>query len=628
MTSRRQPYVDETKMSSATKRNGHSVGVMGEILARTSGFPCGWVDEGRTLGRGGHNGAAFQHPDAQESIASDARECLLFFAIIGFVLDNRRRAEQGNRGSWNKTVDQIQLVSLEACRVWRGTTSVHLRVAAATPPCLWKKRGREDETLNEYPPPVNTHPYDSEGTTDQRVVSNALELTNVGATDVMSRVSKVHVTRITWDRSTRDLCDNIGAVIFEDVRTITFGRLFDESLTGVLWPERCNVKRIVFGYCFDQPLFGASWPPALAEIKFGGRFNQELGRVQWPKTLRKLELGDRFNRTITDPAWPPVLETIIFGEEFNKGFDGVPWPPSLRKLVFGWRFNSVLTEGELPDTLQHLEFGGVFDKPLSKLPAALKNFTLSSSFDQPIGSLKLPGGLEEVVFGVRFNQPVDAVEWPDTVEKIYFGGYEFNQPIDAVKWPVGLRKLTFGHSFNQSLTNATFSGGVQEISFGEDFDKPLSDVTWPTGLKHICLAGNHPGQFDGASSCWPPFLTKITLDGEFNQPLGSVSWPATLHELIFGWRFNQALNGVSWPRSLKTLTFGGSFDQPVECVVLPGRLKHLAFVQNSTQKIEGLALPETVRTLTVGCAPVVDMRLLRKGVAVRRYDYHDLIEMR
>lgn len=159
----------------------------------------------------------------------------------------------------------------------------------------------------------------------------------------------------------------------------------------------------------------------------------------------------------------------------------------------------------------------------------------------------------------------------------------------------------------------------------EDFQSvDTATLNLATGLKHLKLAGDYAGQLDEVSS-WPPVLTKITLDGEFDQPLDTVSWPSTLQELSFGWRFNKALDRVTWPRNLKTLSLGGSFNQPVERVVLPERLENLSFNQNSEQAIDGLAFPSTMNTLTVGRAPKIDAEALPPGVKLRRYEYYTLM---
>ena len=670
---------------------------------------------------------------------SETRVAGLFLDTIGFVLDNRRPAGGGVNASneeWKTVGVSLQLVSLEVCRAWRESASVHLRVAEATPRWLWAGQNRSvrggardvdcdsasvhqrvaEATPRRLRMEQNLWAQDGSGAIDYRttvtsapadeinsghdcepasvhlrrlggvgcctavklasadrpggvecstssVEERAEEGANNGghssfgihrkpATDkinggesscgtniaqagttnvfgrpatnaVISRVPVLHVKRVTWERSALDLCESFNGTltVLAGVKSLTFGRLFDESLAGVMWPKNCNINRIVFGKHFNQPLSGTDWPPLLADVELGYWFDQDMNDVVWPETLRRLSFGERFNRPFN--CWPVRLEAILFGEAFNQALTEVVFPPGLKKLLLKWDFNTSIYGVEFPDTVEHLEFRGVFDKPLpTVLPARLRKLILSTSFNQSIDDIQFPGRMKEVTFGFHFNQPIGRVKWADSIERIMFG-FQFDQPLVDAEWPRYLRTLTFGHSFNQSLVGVRWPAAVQEISFGWQFKQPLAEVDWPPGLRSLTLGGNSPGQLEGVCA-WPAGLTHLSLDGEFNQPLESISLPPTLRELHFGWRFNQAVHRVQWPRYLQTLTLGGSFNQPAASVVLPDRLENLAFYQNSGQVMEGLVFPKTLRRLTVGCGLPLDICALPPGVKICEYKYYSI----
>lgn len=400
----------------------------------------------------------------------------LFVDTIGFVLENRRRAERQDglwRNDWNMASGQVQLVSLEACRAWRDTTHGHLRVTDATPDWLWK----HDEGVGVTSSKNNRDSHNSEDNNERSRDGG------VKKTRALSRVPTMRIARVTWERTIQDLRDNsLSAPAFLHARVFTFGRMLNESLAGIMWPSNCSIERLTFGRYFNQPLGDFEWPTALTKLKFGYGFNQDLKGVTWPPSLRELAFGDSFNQPITEiaAAWPTCLETVTFGESFNQEISGVKWPTGLRRVVFEWRFNSSLEGVMFSDKVEELELRGLFNQPLAALPVGLKKLYLGAAFNQPIDRVNLPQRLQKIVFGVHFNQPINAVNWPQHLESITFG-YAFNQPVNCTVWPQRLRNITFGHSFNQSLIGVSWPEETEEINLGWQFDQPLRGVTWPTG---------------------------------------------------------------------------------------------------------------------------------------------------
>ncbi|CAM9759840.1 unnamed protein product, partial [Ectocarpus fasciculatus] len=143
------------------------------------------------------------------------------------------QACDGGKKRWYASTLELQLASLEICRVCRSISTLHwelplqdlLRTAAIE---LW--------TSSEY-----------------------LELEGSSCA--------VSLRSVVWPRGLTQLA---------------FDAAFDIPVHDVSWPT--GLQRLRFGN-FNQPVAGVVWPASLQQLSLGRRFNQPITGVMWPASL-------------------------------------------------------------------------------------------------------------------------------------------------------------------------------------------------------------------------------------------------------------------------------------------------------------------------------------------------------
>lgn len=403
--------------------------------------------------------------------SADSRTGELFLDTVGFVIDNMRDSRRDTlirtSKEWKTTANRLQLVSLEACRAWRDTTYVNLNVTDATPPWLWKRDAASTEVCSSSRRISSSNPEiddDSSGVVcgagvGYDVVMPACTRRRLAST---SRVPKLRVTRMTWERSSPDL-------------------------SVAIFPR--HLRQLIFHWAFNQPIDGVLLPEGLEELEFRGVFDKPL-----PATL------------------PQTIKKISFGLKFNQPVHGVRWPSSLRQLAFGHYFDQSLDmKGALPASLKIVHFGQNFRKSLSRVqwPDNLEEISLSSSFSEPLREVSLPQGLRRLTLAGNHVGQLDAVKWPPSITTIHLGG-EFNQPIDtAVVWPTSLQQLSFGFHFNQAVNDIVWPTNLKELSFGESFLQPVESVILPDRLGSLAFLHNSSQPIQGLTL--PTSLKTLTV---------------------------------------------------------------------------------------------------------------------
>ena len=396
----------------------------------------------------------------------DSRTGELFLDTIGFVIDNMcdsRRGTQVRTGKeWKTTANRLQLVSLEACRACRDTTQVHLNVTEATPSWLWKQNAMCNDARSSSRCTSSSLEVGESGRISAGVGYDenppASSRRRLGST---SRVPKLRVTRMTWERSSQDLS------------TAFFPR---------------QLRQMIFHWSFNQPIDDVVLPEGLEELEFRGMFDKLL-----PAKL------------------PQTLKTISFGLKYNQPVHGVRWPSSLQQLTFGHCFDqSVDVEGALPASLKSIHFGQNFQKSLSRVqwPDDLEEISLSSSFGEPLREINLPQGLKRLAIAGNHAGQLDAVMWPPNITTIHLHG-EFNQAIDAVVWPTSLQQLSFGFHFNQAVNGILWPPNLKELSFGGSFLQLAEDVVLPDRLERLAFLHNSSQAVQGLTL--PSSLKTLTV---------------------------------------------------------------------------------------------------------------------
>ncbi len=275
------------------------------------------------------------------------------------------------------------------------------------------------------------------------------------------------------------------------VRTIEFGRHWNNPIHNVKWPEQ--LVSLKFGFAFDQLL--PVLPFELEVLEFGEFFSQPV--FQLPFYLKRLVLGRNFNHTL--PVLPETLEELFLPPGFSHQ---IRIPHSLKTLHMGrvlQRDMGTLVEVCLPD-----QFNETLDNVV--FPDTLRVLVFGWYFNRPVVKLRLPSGLTKLVWGYTFNQPLCPL--PESLEELYFGT-DFNQPIN--RFPFHLKILSFGHDFDQPIQELPIE--LTELIFGDDFDQSIGHL--------------------------PETLTKLSFGSRFNRP---VIFPPKLIELNLGHHFAQPLD--------------------------------------------------------------------------------------
>ena len=136
----------------------------------------------------------------------------------------------------------------------------------------------------------------------------------------------------------------LDGVKLPNLRSLTFGSNFNQSLDGVSWLAESSCL-------WDSH----AWQPCSIDLCMFQKHQVDL-----PK-LRSLTFGEHFNQSLQQVILPPFLEHLTFGYRFNEALQGVDLPKSLRSLTFGSLFNRSLEEVVLPMDMETLTFGFCFN---------------------------------------------------------------------------------------------------------------------------------------------------------------------------------------------------------------------------------------------------------------------------
>lgn len=379
----------------------------------------------------------------------------LFLDTIGFVIDNireeRHDTKKRNRKEWKTMASSLQLVSLEACRAWRDSTRAHLKVTEVTPSWLWKK--------GALGPGACT-------TTHGETASNSAakeDGRSGGLIDSKTRVPKMRVTRMTWERDSHDLTTTR---FTPHLKQLVFHWGFDQQIDDVYLPE--GLEEMEFSGIFDRPL-PAKLPQTIRKITFGLKFNQPLHGIQWPSSLQQLTFGRSFDQKVDfEGALPASLKSLHFGQNFQQTLRHVQWPDGLEELSLSSSFNESLREVDLPQGLRCLTLTGNHPGQLDAVqhwPSKLTTINLNGDFNQPIASVVWPTTLQKLSFGWFFNQSTSDVAWPSSLKELSFGG-SFAQPVESVVLPDRLESLAFLQNSSQAIEGMVLPESLKDISVG------------------------------------------------------------------------------------------------------------------------------------------------------------------
>lgn len=412
--------------------------------------------------------------------SGDSRTGELFLDTIGFVIDNIRDNKRDTKvrtgKEWKTTASRLQLVSLEACRAWRDTTHVHLTVRDTTPPWLWKKDDMVTEACAGGRCISTSNSENDDGSRGAGVeyekVMPASTRRRLGST---SRVPKLRVTRMTWERSSQDL-------------------------SATCFPP--HLRQLVFHWGFDQPIDGALLPEGLQELEFRGIFDKPVP-AKLPQTIKKISFGLKFNQPVHGLQWPSSLQQLTFGHCFNQKIDDIgALPAGLRSICFGQNFQKSLSHVQWPDNLEGISLSSSFSEPLRKvnLPQGLRRLTLAGNHVGQLDAVTWPPKITTIHLNGEFNQPIDTVAWPTSLRQLSFG-FHFNQAVnDEVVWPPNLKELSFGGSFAQPVENVVLPDRLESLAFLHNSSQDLQGLALPTSLKTLTVGRR---SLEGAQSCVP-----------------------------------------------------------------------------------------------------------------------------
>ncbi|CAM9115488.1 unnamed protein product, partial [Hapterophycus canaliculatus] len=542
---------------------------------------------------------------------SESSQCLEAIAIL---LDQSSPKGGIRQTPYLASTLELQLVSLEVCRVCRSPSTLHVTLSANSPAGLWMApRARHGPSC-----------CSDRSDDDQLTACHHYLGELVGPVETRSRVPPLLPFSVTCRLSSDDLSKGRTTELWTDVERLRLNiadpassrwksvvlprRLKQLLLVGASqgfvkygWPVHplpvavlsplsthtstslspllLLVKLYIDGN-FHAPLKTIEWPPSLRQLSFGTRFCQPIGcGVRWPSSLQQLSFKHRFTESITaQDMWPRSLERLVFfGGGFNESLtaDLVAWPPNLRKLVLGYGFKKSITGDVWPSSLQDLSLGG-FNESIDAVvwPASLEKLTFGKDFNQPVTRAVWPVGLQELTFGASFCQTVHGVAWPQSLRKLTFG-IRFNKPVACSRLPASLQELNFGQGFDESLDGAASLVVLQKLTFGNGSNQQVFPL--PDSLRELTLTLGPLFNRRVIGVVWPDSLEELSFGehctGNFNQPIVGVRWPRSLRRLTFGVYFNQPIIGVSWPAALQEIHFGRHFFRPTAGIRWPPSLK-------------------------------------------------------
>lgn len=411
--------------------------------------------------------------------SGDSRTGELFLNTIGFVIDNIRDSRHDSQlrinKEWKTTANRLQLVSLEACRAWRDTTYVHLKVTDVTPLWLLSRDAIGTETCASSRCASTSNPEIGDRAGGAGVgYDEVMPTSNRRRVEFASRVPKLRVFRMTWERSSQEL-------------------------STIVFPP--HLRQLIFDWGFDQPIDGVILPEGLEELEFRGMFDKSLP-AKLPQTMKKLSFGLKYNQPVHAVRWPPSLQSIYFGHCFNQSIDMKgALPASLKSIHFGQNFHKSLSHVQWPDSLEEISLGSSFSEPLRKanLPQGLRRLALAGNHVGQLNAVKWPPSVTAIHLSGEFNQPIEAVVWPMSLQQLSFG-FRFNQTVKEMVWPLTLRELLFGGSFVQPVESITLPYGLESLAFLHNSSQAIRGLALPTSLKTLTVGRR---SLEEARSCVP-----------------------------------------------------------------------------------------------------------------------------
>lgn len=581
-----------------------------------------------------NSGSSSTSVSSDNSSKSESSRCLEAIAIL---LDQSSPKGGIRQTPYLASTLELQLVSLEVCRVCRSPSTLHVTLSPSSPVGLWvapqaRRSSSSSSDRADCQHPTTRHDKHAEAGNDEtrsRVppllpfsVTSRLssdDLSSGRTTELWTDVERLRLN-IADPASTRwksvVLPWKLKQLVLVGTSQgfVKYGWPVHPLPVAVLSPPATHastppspllllVKLYVDGN-FHAPLKTIEWPPCLRQLSFGARFCQPIGcGVRWPSSLRQLSFKHRFTESIAaQDMWPRSLERLVFfGGGFNEPLsaDLVVWPPNLRKLVLGYGFKKSITGAVWPCSLRDLSLGG-FNESIDSVvwPPSLEKVTFGKDFNQPITRAVWPAGLQELIFGASFYQTVHGVAWPISLRKLTFG-ISFNKPVACSGLPVSLQELNFGQGFNESLDGAASLVSLRKLTFGNGNNQQVYPL--PESLRELTMWSCFNKPLD--ERLLPRSLVKLTLGPAFNQHVIGVTWPDSLEELSFGenckGNFNQPIIGVRWPPSLRRLTFGVYFNQPIKGVSWPASLQEIHFGRNFFRPTTEIRWPVSLQSIYI-----------------------------
>ena len=97
-------------------------------------------------------------------------------------------------------------------------------------------------------------------------------------------------------------------IIFDDLKVITFGTHFDESLDNIKFSD--SVESIIFDSIYDKPLKNVIFPTNLKAIAFSKKFNESLKDFTFPDSLESIAICSDID--INNIHFPKTVQYVKF----------------------------------------------------------------------------------------------------------------------------------------------------------------------------------------------------------------------------------------------------------------------------------------------------------------------------
>eukprot|EP00903_Cladosiphon_okamuranus_P011404 g10747.t1 len=162
-----------------------------------------------------------------------------------------------------------------------------------------------------------------------------------------ARLPRLQILSMLWEAPASHLGD--GGDLPSGLRELTFGRDFNRTLSGLVWPPR--LERLTLGSKFNRDLVQSKersgersgvGRAATGGAAGGGVVDQEersetAGLCLLPWSLKELTLGKQFNKPLPRTLLPPGLVSLTLGRNFRhrSSVRDVVWPVGIKVVRFG-----------------------------------------------------------------------------------------------------------------------------------------------------------------------------------------------------------------------------------------------------------------------------------------------------